>query len=154
MLMSNSPATKADIEQLRKEIKAREVVNGVGYNVRNTGVGKLLQIIPQIVLAKIVSATRIGTANAWTYSIEFVDFQADRTTVDTGITADAYNTLEINNPSDGTGLHGNGVDNSAADWPAGYDIMPAPADAIIEVKQIKGVYVFEYCNGVDGSCLV
>lgn len=154
MLINKSTVSKADIEQMKRDIiQQTQISQVVGGHIKSTGSGRILKMDKLPDLAKITGSTRIGaTANRWEYDITFVVIAADGSVTDTTSTGTAYNVTEINNPSDGTGLHGNGVDNSAADWPTGMDIMPAPTGFIVMVYPVGGNWVFEHCNGVDGSC--
>lgn len=142
---------KADIEKRISEMRITEVVGG---NLTETTNGVILDIGNDALLARVVSSTRIGTtANKWKYAVRMVRLQADLTTVDvSSANVDAYNLMEVNNPASGSGLHGNGVDNSAVDWPANMEIMPAPAGLIVELRKIAGLLMFDHSNAVDGSC--
>lgn len=153
MLVGKSTVTKADLEKTRREIiQQTQISDVVGGQIKTTGNGRLLTLDRTPALAKVTDSTQIGTANRWTYAITFVVVHANGTITDSTLTGTAYNVTEFNNPADGTGLHGNGVDNSAADWPAGMEIMPAPTGFIVMVYPVGGNWIFEHCNGVDGTC--
>lgn len=154
MLLTKPSVAKADLEKLKREIIQQvQISHVVGGHIKSTGSGRILQMDRLPDLAKITGSSRIGaTANRWEYDITFVVISADGSITDSASTGTAYNVTEINNPADGTGLHGNGVDNSAADWPAGMEIMPAPTGFIVMVYPVGGNWIFEHCNGVDGTC--
>ena len=75
----------------------------------------------------------------------------------TTATDPARNFVEVMNS--GTGVQGNGVDLSGADFPAGFSIQPVPAERIL-VRMMPVVvvgagvieYWFSYENGIDGTC--
>lgn len=144
------------VNALTKEVRRNRITSINGGEIREGSGGTGIDIPQAFVLGKITVADIQGSSYIWKYTVVpvVVDGIGDVNTA--GSSSYAYNLTELNNPSDGTGVHGNGVDNSVAGWPAGYEIQPCPVDTIVmlwPIQSIAGIrYVFSYANGVDGTC--
>lgn len=101
--------------------------------------------------------------NRWTYSWKGIykatagyDGWSD---LDTTGSNNAFNTIEnMNTAADATSptVQGNGVDIDGADFPAGFEIQPAPIHVIVAMTPVQVgetlEYWFTYENGIDGTC--
>lgn len=163
MLIKRYPAnykpTGADLNKLQQIIQQESIVSIPGHNLIPTNAGKLLNINEGMLPTRLIRITDYtlisGQITAWTYDIEVIKLKADLTIVGTGFFSTAFNLTEVLN-TDAAGLQGNGVDTSAASWPALMEIQPAPVGLLRIAHKLDGLsdfgYVFEYENGNDGEC--
>lgn len=163
MLIKRYPAnhkpTGADLNKLLQIIQQESIASIVGGDLIPTNAGKLLNISEGMLPARLMRITDYtlisGQISKWTYDIEIIKLKADLTIVATDMVSTALNLTELMNPA-AAGLQGIGVDTSAADWPAGYTVQPAPVGLLVVGYKIDGLtdfgYIFNYENGVDGSC--
>jgi len=147
---------EARINDLQKQVLKNKITSINGGELREGSGGTGIDIPQTFVLGKITVATIQGSSYIWKYTVVPVVVDGIGDVNIAGQASYALNLTELNNPSDGTGVHGNGVDNSVAGWPAGYEIQPCPVNTIVmlwPIQSITGIrYVFSYANGVDGTC--
>ena len=121
-------------------------------------------------LAKITGwATLGGTGARWKYAWSEIIIDSDTDAVKSGgrsgttTTGYALNLCELNNVA--SGVQGNSVDNSGADYPAGFDLQPVGAgsagtvanEVCVVMQRVIDAdnnvkYVFAYENADDGTC--
>ncbi len=109
----------------------------------------------QIKLWVKITGTSVITTNRWLYTFEQVklDTGGKFTTVDSGITGNAYNTIEVNNAI--TGLLGSGDDED--EFPDNITEYPLGIGAVVEMKIILNIegnkeYLFTAPNNAGGNC--
>jgi len=109
------------------------------------------------IVARITGVSILG-GNQWSYQVR------DQTIGNTdgygawsdgATTRTAYNlTEELNS---GSGTQGNGIDIDGTDFPAGFEMQPAPVGTYVllyavEQPDMSVAYYFQYENAVDGTC--
>lgn len=116
--------------------------------------------------ARITGATLLtGETARWSYAWTEQSVQADgtfaaksggRTSVASG---EALNTVEANNGAQGTGIKGNSVTQSGADYPAGFQLMRVRGDPVVWLRPMVASddsettwWLFAYENADDGTC--
>lgn len=158
----------ARVEKLNTEVARNRIVSGVRLNVHSVSAGGtiLQSMSPQLALGKVMAAWQRAEGYRWMYAcalaklVPYVwdgeyDINADFPTVDVaGATVRAWNVVELNNPVDKLGIHGNGVDTTTDLWTDNqFEIMPCPAGtSVIMWRYTPDVWLFSYANGVDGAC--
>ena len=105
--------------------------------------------------AKITGSADLGP-NRWAYSITEMSLNVDGTfsTLTSGRTGTAYNTLEANNIA--TGIQGSGDDVS--EFPAGITLQPIGIGAVVFINTITNCesadeYLFAVANNAGGDCV-
>lgn len=157
------------------------VVGGPGVRITNTALALTIALEPRKLdrvyanaqgggggtptitdqfFAKITAVVTSATSTRWTYSAIKVTKHtqgegASNWEEVSGTSHEAFNLCEAINSE--SGLQGNGVDISGADFPAGMSVQPCPEDSIVRVWVITAddatvEWWFAHENAIDGAC--